>query len=125
MKIMHQFVQDEGTSMLKGAQLTAVILGLPGQSFKSVTDNLRKVYPKWLRAVASGTPLPVPPDGWTGRKLRVQTRHVVKDGAKTSRISQFPDDVEVDLEGYAIVPDNRQWRNLVKRGFAILYGVID
>jgi hypothetical protein len=124
MKVMHQFVEG-GTSVLRSARLTATVLGLPGQSLRSTVDNLRKVYPKWLKAINGNLPVPTPPDGSTGRKLRVQLRQVVEGADRTSRISRFPEDAIFDATGFAIVPDNREWRRLVYKGFAVLFGVIE
>jgi hypothetical protein len=124
MRLMHQFV-EEGMSVLQSARLTATLLGLPGQSLKSEADNLRKIYPKWLKTIVGHMPPPRPPDGWTGRKLKVQLRQVVKTADRTSRISGFPADVVFDATGFAIVPDNREWRSLVNKGFAVLFGVIE
>jgi len=124
MRMMHQFV-EEGSSVLQSARSTSVVLGLPGQSMASTVDNLRKVYPKWLKAINGHSPPPTLPDGSTGRKLRVQLRQVVKTADRTSRISWFPGGAVFDATGFAIVPDNREWRRLVNKGFAVLFGVIE
>jgi hypothetical protein len=124
MRVMHQFV-EEGMSVLQSARLTAIVLGMPGQSLMSKVDNLRKVYPKWLKTIDGRTPAPRLPDGCTGGKLKVKLRPVVKTADRASRISQFPDDAILDGAGFASVPDNRKWRGLVKRGFAVLFGVIE
>jgi hypothetical protein len=124
MRIMHQFM-GEGASASQAARATAIALGLPGQSFRSVTDSLRKLYPKWLKTANNNVPEPAPPDGRTGRKLRVQLRPVIKKSDGVSRLSRFPCDVTLDPEGFAIVPDNREWRRLVHKGFAVQFGVIE
>jgi hypothetical protein len=124
MRVMHQFV-EQGTSVVQSARLTTVLLGLPGQSLTSKADNLRKVYPKWLKAIEEHRPPPVPPDGGSGRKLKVQLRQVVETAGRTSRISSFPADAVFDSTGFALVPDNRAWRGLVHKGFAVLFGVIE
>jgi hypothetical protein len=124
MRVMHQFM-GEGISASRAARATAVALGLPGQSLRSVADDLRKLYPKWLKLVDNNIPRPAPPDGSTGRKLRIQLRPVIKRNDGVSRLSRFPSDMTFDAEGWAIVPDNREWRRLVHKGFAVHFGVIE
>jgi hypothetical protein len=49
---MHVWIENEKVSPLKAAKLVAARHGIPGQSFETVVDGLRKTYPKWLKSIS-------------------------------------------------------------------------
>ena len=46
---MHVWIENEKVSTPKAAKLVAARHGIPGQSFETAVDELRKTYPKWLK----------------------------------------------------------------------------
>jgi hypothetical protein len=54
------------------AARTAVVLGIPGSSFRAVIKNLTTTYLMWLKIVESEAPGRQIPSGNTGRTLRVR-----------------------------------------------------
>ena len=120
----HQFVED-GATVKQAARFAAVVCAVPGTSVDSITDDIRKAYPTWLKMQKSGTPLTPPPSGDTGRRLKVQVRMAFDDETGHHRRSGPMPAGAVELaDGFLSVPDDRHWRRWVVSGHAVLFGVV-
>jgi hypothetical protein len=49
---MSVWIEKEKFTPLKAAKLVAAERGIPGRSFETVVDALRKTYPKWLKSIS-------------------------------------------------------------------------
>lgn len=110
-------------SDIQAARLTVAQHGIPGQSFTSVVDEMRKAYVPWKAAVKAKRPGEDFKVGDTGRKLKVCMSNPWL-GADNKPMSEIRS-VEFDSEGFALAPDDTWWREMIHKGMFHLCGVID
>lgn len=108
---------------VQAARLTAAQYGIPGQSFATVVEELRKASKKWEASVASEAPAAVPPAGDTGRKLKVRWAHPWL-GPGNVPLNEIRG-VSLDRDGAGLAPDDSWWRARIHDGSFHLCGVIE
>lgn len=118
---IHEWVVRQGLSIREAAARVAARLGIKGQSFNAVVDDLRKTYPSWIKAIENKGPGRIVNDGDTGRKLRVRFARPWLD-ADNRPIAELMG-IKFDDEGFGLAPDNREWRRFIQEGQIALYGV--
>ncbi|SFK28614.1 hypothetical protein [Methylocapsa palsarum] len=121
---IHMWVKQEGYPLRSATQFVVArnVIGGADEEFDSVVERLRKQYPKWVKTIEKNTPWNSG-KGDTGRKLRVRfpSRWL---GNEITFLSEFMG-VKVGVDGFAVVPDEAEWRRLIHEGHIWLCGVID
>ena len=114
---MIPFVDPPPVSQAASAQEVAVMFRLPGISLRTLVDTLRKAPPR----AQKNPPQPFP-TGDTGRYLLVRWRVPFMDAPDVPLSSMYG--IALDEEGWATVPDNRDWRRMIANGFFLFHGEI-
>ncbi len=124
MPLVHQLVEN-GESVKGAARSAASTLSLAGASLDSIVDDIRKLYPAWLKNEGCSADDLTPPDGSTGRKLKVKiTTANPTEAERRGRSEPLPDGACDAGDGFLLVPDDRHWRRWVASGYAALFGVV-
>ena len=123
MPMMGSWVIKRGLTPRKAAIRTAAQYGVPGPSFETVVKNLERTYRAWTRSVAATAPSRAPPDGDTGRKLKVRRIRPSVNG-EALPVKDVIMGVAFDEDGFGVAPDTREWRRFIHEGIVALYGAI-
>jgi hypothetical protein len=121
---MEQLV-DGGFSARKAAEFAFATFDIDGQSQESILKRFRTAYKIHVAIKNGKSARSRPADGATGRGLIIQFRKLVEIEGVSRRVSMMPAGALVLGDGTFLVPDNREWRRMVNRGHATMYGVTE